>query len=85
MCGSKKQPAQVLPAQAVSAQPVSAAATVKTAIKDTDKERGSNPDLRSDGNIVDPTGGSTTVNIPDAGEVKLGAKKKRKGVVGLDL
>lgn len=83
MCGSKKQPKQVLPATPVSAQPVSAPATVKAAVKDTDKERGSNPDLRTDANKGNQTNPDT--NLPNTGDVSLGAKKKRKGVVGLDL
>jgi len=83
MCGSKKSSPQVIPAQAVAAQPVSAAATVKSAVKETDKERGSNPDLRTDANKGTQT--NTDTNVPDTGDVSLGAKKKRKGVVGLDL
>lgn len=83
MCGSKPKP-QPLPAQAVSAQPVSAPASIKTAIKETDKDRGSNPDLRSDGIGVITPGGSD-VNLPVTGGVPLGANKKRKQVAGLDL
>lgn len=85
MCGSKKGGKAATPAQPVSAQPVAAATSVKTAIKETDKARGSNPDLRTDANTGVDIGGPTDINLPSTGEVSLGAKKKRKGVVGLDL
>ena len=86
MCGSKpKQQAQVLPAQAVAVQPVFASASVKSAVKGTDKLRGSGADLRSDGINAGTGTGNSDVNLPSPGEVALGAKKKRKGIVGLDL
>ncbi|QOE32154.1 hypothetical protein CPT_Paso_037 [Rhizobium phage Paso] len=84
--GSKpKQQKQILPAQAVSAQPVTASANVKSAVKRTDKNRDSGADIRSDidpgtGGVVDPV-----TSLPDTGIIALGAKKKRKGIVGLDL
>ena len=84
MCFSKPKAAkQVLPAQAVSAQPVAASASVKSAVKDTDKERGSGADLRSDVDTGTPT--TPVDSIPNTGEVNLGSKRKRKGIVGLDL
>lgn len=83
MCGSKKGgSAAATPAQPVAAQPVSAAATIKSAVKQDDAMRGSNPDLRTDANAAQTQG---DVVLPEVGDVKLGATKKRKGVVGLDL
>lgn len=88
MCfkSKKSTSSQVLPAQAVSAQSVSSGSSVKTAVKQEDKDRRGEADLRSD--VTADTGGSdenTTANIPTPGGVALGAKKKRKKVVGLDL
>ncbi len=83
--GSKpKQQKQIMPAQAVTAQPVSASANVKSAVKNKDKDRGSNADIRQDETSVGE-GGDPITSIPDTGIIALGAKKKRKGIVGLDL
>lgn len=83
--GSSAAAPQVLPAQSVSAQPVASGASVKTAVKGDDKDRSGEADLRSD---VTANGGGKddpTANIPTPGGVSLGAKKKRKKIVGLDL
>jgi hypothetical protein len=83
MCFNKQKttPAAVLPAAATPvAQPVSSSANVRSAVKDP--KRDSNADLRSDVTQDTPV---TTVPTDNAGDVSLGAKKKRKGVVGLDL
>lgn len=77
---------QVLPARSVAqAQPVSSGVAVKTAVKQDDKDRRGEADLRSD--VTANAGGSddTTSNVPTPGGVALGAKKKRKKTVGLDL
>ncbi|QIG67211.1 hypothetical protein [Rhizobium phage RHEph15] len=79
MCFNKQksQPA-VLPAATPVAQPVSASANVRSAVKDN---RDSNADLRSDATTNTPV-----TNAPaNTGDISLGAKKKRKGVIGLDL
>jgi hypothetical protein len=74
-----QQQTQVLPSATPVAQPVSSSANVRTAVKD----RKSGADIRSDGVAVG--GADPVTTVPAAGDISLGAKKKRKGVVGLDL
>lgn len=80
----KKPKQPIMPAQAVTSQPVTASANIKSAVKTKDPNRDSNADVRQD---IDPgaVGSDPVSSMPNTGIVALGAKKKRKGIVGLDL